>query len=340
VNAATYTISGRVMFYSLGSSGVTVSAGVSSTTTDANGYYTLSGLPNGSYTVTPTKSGGYNHTPASRPVTISGANVTGQDFSSGGAYGIYGSVTMGGTGVSGVGMSVVWLAGTSSGNSAANGSYGVYGFPNGTYTVTPSKAGYAFSPTSISATISGGDATGKNFTATMTSPYCCLAHPTYPGAPESCSATDQSGGTISCRSVSSCGQCVGPVGPTITTQPSAVTVNVGQTAAFSVSVSGTLPISYQWQKNGANISGATSASYTTPATTASDNGATFRCVVSNDWGTVTSSAATLTVSAGAGAYCCLVHPTYPGQQGYCSVTDQTGGSIGCSARSCTMGQPC
>src|SRR5207248_2515823 len=57
--------------------------------------------------------------------------------------------------------------------------------------------------------------------------------------------------------------------------------------------------SYQWQKNGANIAGATSASYVTPATTSSDNGATFDVVVSNSAGTVTSNAATLTVNAAA-----------------------------------------
>jgi len=39
----------------------------------------------------------------------------------------------------------------------------------------------------------------------------------------------------------------------------------GQTASFSVAATGTAPLSYQWQKNGANIAGATSAGYTTPA---------------------------------------------------------------------------
>ena len=57
------------------------------------------------------------------------------------------------------------------------------------------------------------------------------------------------------------------VAPTITTQPANQTVNAGQTATFSVTATGTAPLSYQWQKNGANITGATSASYTTPMTT-------------------------------------------------------------------------
>ncbi len=85
--------------------------------------------------------------------------------------------------------------------------------------------------------------------------------------------------------------------PSITTQPAGATVTAGQTASFSVNATGTAPLSYQWQKNGAAISGATSASYATPATTSSDNGVQFTVVVSNTAGSVTSSAATLTVNA-------------------------------------------
>ena len=87
------------------------------------------------------------------------------------------------------------------------------------------------------------------------------------------------------------------VGPSITTQPASQTVTVGQTAAFSVVASGTAPLSYQWQKNNANISGATFASYTSPATVSGDNGATFRVIVTNPVTTATSNSATLTVNA-------------------------------------------
>jgi len=89
------------------------------------------------------------------------------------------------------------------------------------------------------------------------------------------------------------------VAPTITTQPVSQTVTAGQTATFAVVASGTAPLGYQWQKNGANISGATAASYTTPATTTSDSGSTFDVVVSNTAGSVTSGTATLTVNAAA-----------------------------------------
>ena len=89
----------------------------------------------------------------------------------------------------------------------------------------------------------------------------------------------------------------GAVAPSITGQPVNQTVTAGQTATFSVTASGTAPLSYQWKKNGTALSGATSSSYTTPATTSSDNGAQFTVVVSNASGSATSNAATLTVNA-------------------------------------------
>ena len=89
----------------------------------------------------------------------------------------------------------------------------------------------------------------------------------------------------------------GPTGPTITTQPASQTVTEGQTATFTVAVSGSTPLGYQWRKGGANIAGATSSSYTTPATVVGDNGAKFDVVVSNAGGEVTSNQATLTVNA-------------------------------------------
>ena len=85
--------------------------------------------------------------------------------------------------------------------------------------------------------------------------------------------------------------------PTITAQPASKTVMAGQTATFSVSASGTAPLTYQWRKGATAISGATSASYTTPATTTADNGAQFTVTVTNGSGNVTSAAATLTVTA-------------------------------------------
>jgi Immunoglobulin domain len=86
--------------------------------------------------------------------------------------------------------------------------------------------------------------------------------------------------------------------PTITAQPQDRTVAIGQTAQFSVSVTGSPAPAFQWRRNGTPIAGATASSYTTPAVTSSDNGAVFSVVVSNSQGSVTSSGATLTVNVG------------------------------------------
>ena len=89
------------------------------------------------------------------------------------------------------------------------------------------------------------------------------------------------------------------VTPSITTQPASQTVTAGQTATFLAAASGAAPLSYQWQKNGTAISGATSSTYITPAAATSDTGSQFTVVVSNSAGNAISNAATLTVTASA-----------------------------------------
>lgn len=90
----------------------------------------------------------------------------------------------------------------------------------------------------------------------------------------------------------------GATAPSITTQPASQSVAVGQTATFSVVAAGTAPLTYQWLKNGSNIAGATTSSYTTPATSATDNGSVFSVLVTNAAGSAASSSATLTVGVG------------------------------------------
>src|SRR5271166_5472327 len=88
-----------------------------------------------------------------------------------------------------------------------------------------------------------------------------------------------------------------PTAPTISAQPANQSVVAGQSAAFSVTAAGTAPLSYQWQKGTASITGATLATYTIPATTTADSGSKFSVVVANAAGSITSNAATLTVTA-------------------------------------------
>jgi hypothetical protein len=88
-----------------------------------------------------------------------------------------------------------------------------------------------------------------------------------------------------------------PAAPAITVQPSNQSVSTGANATFTVAASGTAPLSFQWQRNVSDIAGATGTSYTLVSAQAEDDGATFRCVVSNSAGSATSNSATLTVTA-------------------------------------------
>ncbi|MEP6917896.1 MAG: hypothetical protein ABJC89_19780, partial [Acidobacteriota bacterium] len=83
--------------------------------------------------------------------------------------------------------------------------------------------------------------------------------------------------------------------PTVSIHPTNVTVPAGQPATFSVTAAGSGPLSYQWQRNEADIDGATSASYMLSATTLADNGAQIRVRVSNAVGALFSNVAVLTV---------------------------------------------
>jgi glucose/arabinose dehydrogenase len=125
--------------------------------------------------------------------------------------------------------------------------------------------------------------------------------------------------------------------PSISSQPASITVAAGQTASFSVTASGSAPLGYQWQRNGANIAGATSPTYSFTAT-AADNGATFRAVVSNSAGSATSNSATLTVPANAAPTGTITAPVngtnYRGGQTFTftgTATDPEDGTLPASA---------
>ena len=115
--------------------------------------------------------------------------------------------------------------------------------------------------------------------------------------------------------------------PQITMQPANQTVTAGQAASFSVSATGTTPLTYQWQKNGSAISGATAATYTTPATSSADNGAQFKVAVSNSKGTATSNAATLTVTTASSVQITTTSlPNGQVQTAYSATLQATGGT--------------
>jgi hypothetical protein len=172
-----------------------------------------------------------------------------------------------------------------------------------TQTVTVSNTGTA--ALSISQTIvSGTGFSMSGFSAPVSVPagsstnFTVAFQPTTTG-PASGSVSITSNASPSPLIIAISGTGAAAVAPSITAQPASQTVTVGQTATFSVAANGTAPLSYQWKKNGANISGATGTTYTTPATTTSDSGSTFTVVVANSTGSATSNAAALTVNAAA-----------------------------------------
>lgn len=154
----TYAVSGAVT----GATAVTLSlsgAASATTTTDPAGAFSFASLQNGTYTLTPSKPG-YLFAPPSRTVTVNGADIAGQGFVATAIHVIAGAVT-GTMGVT-VSLSGHRSATTTTGTS---GAYAFADLPDGAYTVTPSKAGYTFSPPSRAVTLSGADVGGQDFVA-------------------------------------------------------------------------------------------------------------------------------------------------------------------------------
>ena len=163
-----YSISGGVSGSVLQSVLVSLTgAANASVSTDAGGRYSFTGLANGIYTVAPSVAG-QTFKPASSVVTVSGANVSGNNF----VESAYGAPTSGFSGaVSGAVMQnvIISLGGANSGSAVSNasGNYSFAGLAAGSYALAPSLSGYTFSPASTVATaIIGGTVTLSNFTAT------------------------------------------------------------------------------------------------------------------------------------------------------------------------------
>src|SRR5262249_5339788 len=126
--------------------------------------YSFAGLANGTYTVTPSKSG-FTFTPTNQPVTISGANQTGINFA---AQTVTTASISGMISPSSFGSgAVLVLSGAPSAYAIADGSgrYSFTNLPSGSYTITPRKTGYTFSPQNWVVPLTGAGATGINFTA-------------------------------------------------------------------------------------------------------------------------------------------------------------------------------
>jgi hypothetical protein len=172
----TWNISGTISPAASGSGAtLTLSGPANGTATaDSSGNFSFSGLANGAYTVTPSKTG-FTFTPANQQVTVNGANVTGVAFTAQAVptWTISGSVT---PAASGSGTTLT-LSGAGSGTATADasGNFAFSGLNNGAYTVTPSKAGFTFTPASQAVTVSGANVTGVAFTAQAAPPPTALS---------------------------------------------------------------------------------------------------------------------------------------------------------------------
>jgi hypothetical protein len=165
----TYSISGTISPAAGGNGAtVTLSGALTATATaDSAGHYIFNGLANGRYAVTPGRTG-YTFSPTSQSATVTGASVTGLDFTAaaqvGATFSISGTIspTTGGSGAA------VILSGAAGATATTNGlgNYTFTGLAKGTYLVTPSNTGYTFSPVNQSVTVSATNVSGVNFTAT------------------------------------------------------------------------------------------------------------------------------------------------------------------------------
>jgi PKD repeat protein len=141
--------------------------------------------------------------------------------------------------------------------------------------------------------------------------------------PITLTVTDDGGATDTAQTIILVDQP--PIAPSITSPPTDQSVIEGQAATFSVVAEGTEPLSYQWQRDGVDLAGATGPSYTTPATTLADDGAIFRVVVSNTVGSMTSVEATLTVTASQGRVTAGQQVLYTFEEGSGSTVQDVSG---------------
>jgi len=144
-------------------------------------------------------------------------------------------------------------------------------------------------------TITGGGSGSGNGTVT----YSVVANMTTSSRTGTITVTG--GGLTRTFTVNQAG--LSTLAPQITSHPANRAVTAPDSATFSVSATGSAPLSYQWQRSTnsgstwSNVSGATSSSYNTSTTTTPMNGDRYRVVVSNSAGSVISNSALLSVSS-------------------------------------------
>jgi hypothetical protein len=162
----TYVISGTVSPSSIGNGTLLTLSGTTNATLtgDSSGNYSFTGLLSGTYTVTPSRAG-YMFSPTNQTVTINEASANAINFTGAAVptFAISGTVSPASAGSG----TVLTLSGTSSATLTADnsGNFSFAGLQNGSYTVTPNKTLFAFSPANQQVTINGGNVGGVSFAA-------------------------------------------------------------------------------------------------------------------------------------------------------------------------------
>lgn len=158
--AGIYTISGTITGPVQGNATITLSGAADDTvTTNTTGAYSFTTVAPGNYTITPSHAG-YIFTPASTNLTIN-ADTTAVDFTSIAVYTISGTVSDSGIGIGGATMTLSGATEIAT-TTDSSGNYLFTNIVQGTYTLSPSLTGYAFSSMLIELTL---DMTGVNFEA-------------------------------------------------------------------------------------------------------------------------------------------------------------------------------
>ena len=137
-----------------------MSDGSTTATTDGTGAYTFATLADGSYTLTPSLAG-YTFSPATISATVSGADVTGQDFVATRVYTISGTVAGMDAGID------VVLEGGASPDTVQTTAAARFPLPAsaGNYTVTPDASNHRVTPGSFDVTGLSADQSDVDFTA-------------------------------------------------------------------------------------------------------------------------------------------------------------------------------
>jgi hypothetical protein len=223
-----------------------------------------------------------------------GGSAAGGGAATGGGGAAGGSATGGGAaGGSAAGGGAA--GGSATGGGAAGGSAAGGGAAGGSATGGGSAGGSATGGGAAGGSATGGGAAGGSATGGGAAGGSATGGGSAGGSATGGGAAGGSatGGGVAGGSATGGGAAGVP--PSFTLQPASTTVRVGAAATFQVMVAGTQPITLQWRKGAAMITGAMNPSYTQATTVAGDDGAQFTVTATNAFGSVTSNAATLTV---------------------------------------------